>query len=132
MLGDQYHEARHDVHVPYWALVSAFLGGGLPTVRACIARRRRVRRLIAGCCPSCGYDLRGMTQRCPECGAVPDLRTELAGQILGRHAAAVHWYASLLTAAAAGYIFASMRAQSIEMWTAVSLVVFFLGVLVRR
>jgi hypothetical protein len=132
VLGDPYHEAIHHVDVPYWALVLGFLGAGLPAVRASIARRRRVRRLATGCCPSCGYDLRETTDRCPECGAVPDARTEPAGRILGRHASAVHWYVSLLAAAAVGYVFASMRSTSLEMWAAVSLVVVFLGALVRR
>ena len=31
-------------------------------------RRRLVRRVVAGRCPACGYDLRATPGRCPECG----------------------------------------------------------------
>jgi hypothetical protein len=52
--------------VPHWLFVvmpTAVLAV-MPIARA--MRRRRRRQL--GLCPRCGYDLRGVTGRCPECG----------------------------------------------------------------
>ena len=52
--------------VPHWAVtlpLAAAVGWGL------WLGRRPARRATRGLCPSCGYDLRGSTERCPECGA---------------------------------------------------------------
>ncbi|HEY2589603.1 MAG TPA: hypothetical protein VGI81_27910 [Tepidisphaeraceae bacterium] len=50
--------------VPDWAIVAAT--GTLPVVWG--LRYRRSRRRKPGLCPTCGYDLRASTDRCPECG----------------------------------------------------------------
>ena len=54
--------------VPHGALAAVGLVAALMPVVAWVRRRHRRR---AGCCLSCGYDLRATPDRCPECGAVP-------------------------------------------------------------
>jgi hypothetical protein len=64
-------ESQEWVAVPAWLPVLAFLV--LPVVW--IVRRRKARRRVsAGLCETCGYDLRGTPERCPECGTVPKRR----------------------------------------------------------
>ena len=52
---------------PLWAPAAAFAAIPLYRVARFAARRRRVR---AGLCPACGYDLRATPEQCPECGTV--------------------------------------------------------------
>jgi hypothetical protein len=66
-------EAQYFVAVvPFWLLVLL-----LTCLPVCFARRHWIikRRLKAGSCPECGYDLRATPERCPECGAVPAAAT---------------------------------------------------------
>jgi hypothetical protein len=70
-LEDEYHKSTA-VLLPMWFVVFLFatlpLAAGVRHVR----RRRRARRLAAGCCIACGYDLRASPERCPECGRAAD------------------------------------------------------------
>jgi hypothetical protein len=62
------------VVLPYWLLT---LLVGMPWI-VFLARRwrsRAARRIAAGLCPACGYDLRASPDRCPECGAIVQPRS---------------------------------------------------------
>jgi hypothetical protein len=69
-----------DVRVP--ALLLLLLTAVLPTayvVTWTYRRRRSAKRLAAGCCVTCGYDLRGSGVVCPECGR------KSKRDVLGKH-----------------------------------------------
>jgi len=56
--------------VPYWSLLLICL---LPTASKLLSWIRSRRLTKSGCCTVCGYDLRATPERCPECGAAPNL-----------------------------------------------------------
>ncbi len=53
------------VNVPYWAIT---LAAALLPAWLALQQRRRIWRIKAGLCATCGYDLRASKDRCPECG----------------------------------------------------------------
>ena len=53
------------VAVPYTWLAGLATGAAVPFA---LATWRAGRRKRSGLCANCGYDLRGSTDRCPECG----------------------------------------------------------------
>ena len=67
---------RFDRYSPlYWCLQGSFaipfiVTAAIPLLWLARARLRRKLK-EAGCCPTCGYDLRATPDRCPECGTIP-------------------------------------------------------------
>lgn len=57
----------HTVCLPLWFVMSVF--GAYPTLAFIRGPLRRHRRRKRGLCLTCGYDLRGTPERCPECGS---------------------------------------------------------------
>ena len=64
-----------EVSVPFWFFA---LAGLVAPVFAFARWMRRRRRMTAGCCVRCGYDLRASRDRCPECGATIPQRPSAA------------------------------------------------------
>ena len=63
--------SRYYIVLPYRLLTPTT--GILPAIYLATTFRRRFlgrRRIAAGLCPTCGYDLRATPTRCPECGTI--------------------------------------------------------------
>jgi len=67
------------IDVPYPALIGVSL---LLPLAWCVASLRRSRRIAAGHCRHCGYDLRATPGRCPECGAGTGYRSVAAALVV--------------------------------------------------
>jgi hypothetical protein len=65
-------ERTWSVTVPLWLPAAAFGSFALIGLRSLRRRYTIGRRLSAGRCPTCGYDLRATPGRCPECGREPE------------------------------------------------------------
>jgi len=64
-----------DIRISDWLV--ALICGAWPSVSLALLIRRRARRrrvALTGCCAKCGYDLRASPDRCPECGALPEVK----------------------------------------------------------
>ena len=59
---------RGVVMVPYWSIALVLAVAPWVSVRGLLRRVKQNRRVRAGLCPECGYDLRATPGRCPECG----------------------------------------------------------------
>jgi hypothetical protein len=66
--GPKFTNYYYGISLPFWLL--AILCGIAPVLRWNPRRLRRRRRLAAGLCLTCGYDLRATPDRCPECGTI--------------------------------------------------------------
>ena len=68
-----FEAALSDRHTGFWMFPVPHWAAALPPAAlaawALWLARRPARRAARGLCPSCGYDLRGTKDRCPECGA---------------------------------------------------------------
>lgn len=63
--GTQIFKRTTDFDAPFWLIVLMLF---VPSIVALARKSRRRKRLRFGRCLSCGYDLRGSSGRCPECG----------------------------------------------------------------
>ena len=61
-------ERDRGITLPHWLPMVA--AAGAPALWWRASRKGRMRR-HAGLCVTCGYDLRGTPDRCPECGGIP-------------------------------------------------------------
>jgi hypothetical protein len=66
------------VTLPHWALIAAFLVLPLLWINRFRINRRNSKRVLAGHCRRCNYDVRASEDRCPECGTPIVQKTQVA------------------------------------------------------
>lgn len=71
-VGFKRSDSHGQVMVPHWLFVA--LPALPPLLGGILEARRRRRRRRQGRCVRCGYDLRGVAERCPECGSRTDAK----------------------------------------------------------
>lgn len=77
------YSVQAELHVRFGVLFAVF--AALAGLAAVSPIRRSVRSATRpGCCPSCGYDLRGSSERCPECGTICKALTRNAVELQSR------------------------------------------------
>jgi hypothetical protein len=69
----------YSLRLPYPLLIGLFALPPLLWLPGHFRRRRARSRAAAGLCPDCAYDLRGSTDRCPECGRAVTARVAARG-----------------------------------------------------
>ena len=62
--------SNYTLVIPDWATAVVLMIILWRQLRPWMKARKAFARIAAGCCARCGYDLRGSSGRCPECGAI--------------------------------------------------------------